>query len=345
MNVSEWLFSLAWLFGCPLAISGVLTALLIRGAPRLGLVDYPSDRKVHTRPTPRGGGLAIFAAVLVSSLLPAFFSFQLLLAAAIFLLGLLDDLRPLPWQFRLFAQFGVSLLAVLFCLPPVSWPIRAAAVVWIAALINAFNMLDNMDALSGGVAWIAAGFLAAASPTRAEWGPLVILMGTLSGFLWFNRPPARIFMGDAGSTFLGFTLGVSSAQVALREGGPSWSPVVPLCILAVPCYDLVSVVLLRLSQGRSPFHADKQHLSHRLVGRGLSGWTAVRVIYLLAVASGASGLILYYAVTTPTAAGLVVGQFVVWWTALAVTEFATKESRHVSQTQNNAGPDSGSAGP
>ncbi len=349
MNVLDTLAGAAGWFGCSLAISWLLTAFLIRWAPRLGLVDYPSERKFHTRPTPRGGGLAIFAAILVSLLLLAIFNFQLLFAAAIFLLGLLDDLRPLPWQARLLVQFSVSLLAVLFCLPPVSWPIRAASIVWIAALINAFNMLDNMDALSGGVAWIAAGFLAAASwlgpsPPFAEWRLFLILMGALSGFLWFNRPPARIFMGDAGSTFLGFTLGLGSVQIALREGGPPWSPVVPLCILAVPCYDLLSVVLLRLSQGRSPFHADKQHLSHRLVGRGLSAWTAVRTIYLLALASGASGLILY-AVTTPIVSGLVVGQLGVWWITVAVLEFATKESRHVSQTENYAGPHSGSAGP
>jgi UDP-GlcNAc:undecaprenyl-phosphate GlcNAc-1-phosphate transferase len=210
-------------------------------------------------------------------------------------------------------------------------------------MINAFNMLDNMDALSGGVAWIGAAFLAAtswlrASPDPAAWGPFVVLMGALSGFLWFNRPPARIFMGDAGSTLLGFLLGLGSVQVALRPDGPSWSLGVPLCILAVPCYDLLSVVLLRLSQGRSPFHADKQHLSHRLVGRGLSGLTAVCVIYLLALASGASGLILY-AVTSWTVAVLVVGQLGVWWIALAVMEFATKESRYVSQTQTNAGTD------
>ena len=95
--------------------------------------------------------------------------------------------------------------------------------VWIAGLINAFNMLDNMDALSGGVAWIAAGFLAVVPwlvgrPAVEEWGPYVILMGALSGFLWFNHPPARIFMGDAGSTFLGFMLGLGSVQAALRDG-------------------------------------------------------------------------------------------------------------------------------
>ena len=346
MNVPDWLPLLAWLFGFPLAVSWLLTALLIRWAPRLGLVDYPSERKVHTQPTPRGGGLAIFAAAtLLPYLLPSIFDsqssifdYQYLLSALIFLVGLFDDLRPLPWPIRLTVHFAAAIVAVLFCLPPRPWFLRAAAVVWIAGLINAFNMLDNMDALSGGVAWIAAGFLAvlswlATASSVSEWGPFVILMGSLSGFLWFNRPPARIFMGDAGSTFLGFMLGLGSVQVALGFGAPPWSWLVPPCILAVPCYDLLSVVLLRLSQGRSPFHADKQHLSHRLVNRGLSKWMAVRVIYLLALASGTSGMIIYV-VRDWTTAGLIIGQLAVWWIALAVMEFATKEHRHDTQAQN-----------
>lgn len=349
MNVPPFAFTVAWLFVGPLAISWLLTALLIRWAPRLGLVDYPSERKVHTQPTPRGGGLAIFAALFLALLaLAVFFNFRFsfffnlpwILAAEIVFLGLLDDLRPLPWQFRLIIQLAVSCLAAIFCLPEwCPWFVRAAAVVWIAGIINAFNMLDNMDALSGGVAWIAAGFLAVLAWLErttivVEWGIFVTLMGALSGFLWFNRPPARIFMGDAGSTFLGFMLGLGSLQVILREGGsPWWFWLVPLCILAVPCYDLVSVVLLRLSQGRSPFHADKQHLSHRLAGRGLSKVTAVRVIYLFALASGASGLLLYV-VRDESIASLTVGQFATWWTALALMEFATKEPRHDTQTQN-----------
>jgi UDP-GlcNAc:undecaprenyl-phosphate GlcNAc-1-phosphate transferase len=328
----------AWLIGLPLAISWLLTALLIRWAPRLGLVDYPSDRKVHVQPTSRGGGLAIFAAVLAVSYQLSAISYQTLLATAILLLGLLDDLRPVPWSIRLIVQFAVSLVAVLLCLPSCPWFIRAGAVIWIASLINAFNMLDNMDALSGGVAWIAAGFLAVLSwlgtpEAVAEWGMFVSLMGALSGFLLFNRPPARIFMGDAGSTFLGFTLGLGSVQVILRDGEAPWSWLVLPCILAVPCYDMLSVVLLRLSQGRSPFHADKQHLSHRLAGRGLSNWTSVRVIYLLALASGASGMILYV-VRDPMIASLIVGQLAFWWLALAVMEFATKEHRHDTQAQN-----------
>jgi UDP-GlcNAc:undecaprenyl-phosphate/decaprenyl-phosphate GlcNAc-1-phosphate transferase len=346
MNEHSLAFTAGRLFALPLAISWILTALLIRWAPRLGLVDYPSERKVHTQPTPRGGGLAIFAAATLSSSLLLsssdsrlfFFDSQYFLSVSIFLLGLFDDIRPLPWPIRLTVQFAVTVLAVLFCLPPGPWLVRAAAVVWIAGHINAFNMLDNMDALSGGVAWIAAGFFAVLSSlstgsSLAEWGPFVVLMGALSGFLWFNRPPARIFMGDAGSTFLGFMLGLGSVRVALDFSAPPWSWLALLCILAVPCYDLLSVVLLRLSQGRSPFHADKQHLSHRLVNRGLSMGMAVRVIYLLALASGTSGVILYV-VRDWTTAGLIIGQLTIWWTALAVMEFATKEHRHDTQAQN-----------
>src|SRR5215469_6274061 len=116
MNVPEWLRLSAWLVGCPLAISWLLTALLIRWAPRLGLVDYPSARKVHVQPTPRGGGLAIFAAVSALSYQLSAISYQTLLATAILLLGLLDDLRPVPWPIRLIVQFAVSLAALLLCL-------------------------------------------------------------------------------------------------------------------------------------------------------------------------------------------------------------------------------------
>ncbi len=328
MSVPEWLWSLAWWFVCPLAVSWLLTALLIRWAPRLGLVDYPSERKVHTVPTPRAGGLAIFAALSVLGFRVSPTVWEPALGAAVVVLGFLDDFRPLRWQLRLAVQLGVAVVAVRFCLPPQAWFVRTAMVLWIAGLINAFNMLDNMDALSAGVAWIAAGFLGILAWSEGvDWMPYVAIMGALAGFLWFNFPPARIFMGDAGSTFLGFTLGLGSLQVVLHESAPAWSWLAAPCILAVPCYDLTSVVLLRLSQRRSPFHADKQHLSHRLADRGLSKWTAVRTIYLLALASGASGLIVY-AVSEARAAMLVLGQLAFWWIALAVIEFAIKESRH-----------------
>jgi UDP-GlcNAc:undecaprenyl-phosphate GlcNAc-1-phosphate transferase len=325
-------------FACPFLIAWVLTAGLIRWAPRLGLVDYPSVRKVHTHPTPRGGGLAIFIALVLTawlisplSPLPSSFFRLLLLGLCVVVLGLADDLRPLPWQVRLCVQAGVAVAAVLVSLPPTGWSVRVLAVLWIVGLINAFNMLDNMDALSGGVAWIAAGFLVVAG-VMLHWSgadhsvasvlPYLMLMGALSGFLWFNAPPARIFMGDAGSTFLGFILAVGGIDAALRDAGHPWSWAVPLCIFAVPCYDLVSVVLLRLRQGRSPFHADKQHLSHRLVQRGCSSPVAVRLIYVLALASGVAGLLLYF-VASWTGAVLVLLHLALWWAALAGIEYFT----------------------
>jgi UDP-GlcNAc:undecaprenyl-phosphate GlcNAc-1-phosphate transferase len=314
-------------FALPFAVAVPGTALLIRLAPRLGLLDMPAARKVHTTPTPKGGGLAIVAAVALTSAVfwwtntfgsPVHLA-QLGLGLVIALLGLVDDLRPLPWQLRLGVQAVVAAAAVPVCLPDVGIVTGAAAAFWMVAMINAFNMLDNMDALSAGVAFLAAGWLALAAGAAGAL-PHVMLMGALLGFLCFNRPPARIFMGDAGSTFLGFTLGVETARAGLAPNGPPWVWALPLAILAVPCYDMTSVVFLRLKQGRSPFHADKQHLSHRLVERGLSKKAAVGVIYLLALASGATGLALLL-VTTPLAATLVGGQFVVWWVAFAVVEW------------------------
>jgi UDP-GlcNAc:undecaprenyl-phosphate GlcNAc-1-phosphate transferase len=245
-----------------------------------------------------------------------------LLALVIVLLGLVDDLRPLPWQLRLGVQAVVTAVAVFLYLPDVTGWGRAAAVLWVVGLINAFNMLDNMDALSGGVAWIAAGCLGVAAwlqqPAAAL--PYLTLMGALTGFLYFNRPPARIFMGDAGSTFLGFFLGLGGLQVSLAEGGRPWSWLLMPCAFAVPCYDLLTVVTLRLAQGRSPFHADKQHLSHRLVARGLRPPVAVAAIHLLALAGGAGGLLLY-CVTSWTAAILVGVQLALVWTAILLVEF------------------------
>lgn len=325
-------------FALAFAVSWLLTAGLIRWAPRMGLIDQPDPRKVHTQPTPRAGGLAIFAALLLTTAVFAAFNLQSsigilgwLLAAVIVALGLADDIRPLPWQVRLAAQAVVAVVAVAWVLPPASWPVRAATVFWVLSLVNAFNMLDNMDALSAGVAWVAAGCLALApqpvwAPDGSPWLAYLAFMGALTGFLWFNHPPARIFMGDAGSTFLGFFLALASLRLVFGETAAEdatqrpWTLAAPVLILAVPWYDLTTVVALRLAQGRSPFHADKQHLSHRLVALGLGPPAAVRVIYLLALASGAAGLVLYH-LPDAVGAGLLGVAFVSLWAAVAGVEY------------------------
>ena len=311
------------------------TALLIQIAPRVGLIDLPNDRKVHTTPTPRGGGIAVVLSSLLVSVVVVYWYpeqnsilWQILLALPVALLGLADDLRPIPWPPRLLAQGVAASVAVLILAPDLSFASFPVAVLWVVGLTNAFNMLDNMDALSAGVAFLTAGALAGGlivgNPSHSfEWDqglPYFILIGGLLGFLAFNRPPARIFLGDVGSMYIGFFLATGSLRTLPTSAGPDWRWFVPLCLMATPCYDLTTVVLLRLSQGRSPFHPDKQHLSHRLTDRGLSKPLAVLVIYLCTIASGTAGLLLY-TVDCWTGAMFVVLQLALWWAALAVTEF------------------------
>jgi UDP-GlcNAc:undecaprenyl-phosphate GlcNAc-1-phosphate transferase len=335
------------------AIAWTLTALLIRLAPILGLIDRPSDRKVHTQATPRGGGLAIFAAVVLALTWAGQFSDlgrQRELSVQVFgcalvivVVGLIDDWHSLPWYLRLVAQIAVAFRAVYVSVPNVGWPEIAVAALWVVAMTNAFNMLDNMDALSAGVALIAAGFLAAAflrveppHQVGATIMPYLVLIAALAGFLWFNRPPARIFMGDSGSTFLGFFLGIGSVRLAWpswpitaeRVLSP-WGRAVSLAILAVPCYDMASVIFLRLKQGRSPFHADKQHLSHRLVERGLSRRAAVGDIWLLALLSGTAGLVMAYA-PTPVIAAVGGGLLAAWWVIFAIIEWSWRRKARMS---------------
>jgi UDP-GlcNAc:undecaprenyl-phosphate GlcNAc-1-phosphate transferase len=316
-----------------LVISWLLTALLMRWSHRLGLVDLPSARKVHSQPTPRGGGLAIYVGAAAGSCclgnsgvgdaLPL-----LAISLAIVLLGLVDDWRPLPWQLRLGVQLAIAAAVVSFSFANLGWLRGGAAVLWIVALTNAFNMLDNMDALSAGVATIAAIFLGlavcqAGKAKDWDWGislSYLPFVGACLGFLWFNRPPARIFMGDAGSTFLGFFLGVRSLAFATGPAAPAHARAALLFILAVPLYDMASVIALRLWQGRSPFHADKQHLSHRLTQLGLSRPASVGIILLLALASGLAGLLLL-SLTNAYLALLVALQFSTWWLAIAGMEY------------------------
>jgi UDP-GlcNAc:undecaprenyl-phosphate GlcNAc-1-phosphate transferase len=327
---SPSLFPVAF-FLLPFLVSWLLTASLLRLAPRLGLFDDPQPNKFHRQRTPGGGGLAIYLAMCVSTLLlsPRWEGDALRvlsLGLVIVLLGLVDDLRPLPWQLRLVVQTGAAIAAAWTLPADLAWFARAAAVIWIVGLTNAFNMLDNMDALSAGVAWIAAAFLALAFWFGLDEGrhgqmglSYVVLMGALSGFLWFNRPPARIFMGDAGSTFLGFFLAVTSLEAHLGEAPGPQRLAVPLCILAVPWYDMASVVALRLWQKRSPFHGDQQHLSHRLVKLGVKPQSAVGVIYLLALASGAGGLLI--SLVPVAGAFLEILQLACWWLAVAAIEY------------------------
>jgi UDP-GlcNAc:undecaprenyl-phosphate GlcNAc-1-phosphate transferase len=221
-------------------------------------------------------------------------------------LGLIDDLSGLGWQQRLAVQLFVAgglvaggVRGTLFVeIPWIGW---AATVLWIVVLTNAFNFLDNMDGLSAGIGLIAAAVFAAimlggtALPHLFVGGFLLLLAGALAGFLVYNWPPAKIFMGDTGSCLIGLWLACMTIVGTFYEYGQTGTHVIlaPLCVLAVPLYDFCSVVLIRVSQGRSPFHADKCHFSHRLVELGMSRGQAVLTIHLITLTTGLGGVLLY----------------------------------------------------
>jgi len=236
--------------------------------------------------------------------------FVLACGTVLMVLGLADDVRKLDWKFRLVIEllvasavvFGRGWKLTLF----LDWPVLTGvvSVLWIVGLVNSFNMLDNMDGLSAGVAAIAATMLAvvlllvpepaSSYPQLFVAGFLFVLVGALVGFLFHNRPPARIFMGDAGSYFVGFCLAVMTILATFSGNGlPRHAILAPLCVLAVPIYDTISVVCIRLRAGRSPFEGDTNHFSHRLVALGLTKGQAVLTIYLTTAACGLGALLLH----------------------------------------------------
>jgi UDP-GlcNAc:undecaprenyl-phosphate GlcNAc-1-phosphate transferase len=310
--------------------------------PRFGLIDRPGKRKIHTAPMPTSGGLAIWLALVLplavgqlllwaagngdAVSLPGLLAFvrphwsglgaqsgrlwQMLAGGTVLmLLGLWDDRRGLPWPVRLAVETAVALVMVrcgwrMTLFVDLPWLTGTLSVLWIVGLINSFNMLDNMDGLSAGVAAIAATMLttmmllapapAGAAPHLFVAGFLLVFLGALIGFLGHNRPPARLFMGDAGSYLIGFLLAmVTLAATFAGPGVPRHAILGPLCVLAVPLYDTMTVVFIRLCSGRSPFVGDKSHFSHRLVELGMTKGQAVLTIYLATATCGLGALLLY----------------------------------------------------
>ncbi len=324
-------------------ISWVVVGMVKRYAQTLGLIDKPNARKVHTVPIPLGGGIGIWSGVIgcfgigtlglvliqqggmipegwipdhlrehVPGLLARGMQIWVLVGGGTILafLGLMDDRYGLDWKIRLGIEFLVAGSVVywqhlqLTAFIGIPWLTSMLSVLWIVMLINSFNMLDNMDALSGGVAAIICGMLAwmlIVTPEGSRGQPqlfvaamLLVLLGALLGFLKHNWPPATIFMGDAGSYFIGYWIAIASL-LSTYTGAKGESPhavVAPLCVLAIPLYDMLSVIYIRCREGRSPFHADKRHFSHRLVELGMTKKQAVATIYLATVTCSLGALLL-----------------------------------------------------
>jgi UDP-GlcNAc:undecaprenyl-phosphate GlcNAc-1-phosphate transferase len=257
-------------------------------------------------------------------------------------LGLVDDLRGLDWRVRLLVQTAVAGALVwrwegwrlsLYLLDQ-PWATIPISVLWIVGMINSFNMLDNMDGLAAGVAAIAAAMLVIVLLTTPDpitrqpqlfvAGFLLVLTGSLLGFLWHNRPPARLFMGDAGSYLVGYCLATATSMATFTGGNlPPHTILAPLCILAVPLYDTTTVVLIRLRQGRSPFEGDKNHFSHRLVELGMTKGQAVLTIYLVTATCGLAGLLLHK--VDATGAVVVVLQVLCMMAVICVLEMSGRK--------------------
>ncbi len=233
---------------------------------------------------------------------------------ALHVVGLIDDRRPLgPWVKMTVmavvalvvawpsAGMDTRLLTLLDGRVGGAWLSVLVTVVWFVAVTNAFNFIDNMDGLCAGVAAVAGACFLAAALIGGQWfvaGTLALVVGSCLGFLVFNFPPARVFMGDGGSLVVGFCMAFLTTRTTyLPEGDAAgdwrwYGVLMPVVVLAIPLYDLVSVTLVRVSQGKSPFVGDLQHFSHRLVRRGLSKRAAVLVIYGFTLVTGLAGVLL-----------------------------------------------------
>jgi UDP-GlcNAc:undecaprenyl-phosphate GlcNAc-1-phosphate transferase len=229
----------------------------------------------------------------------------LLCALILFLLGLWDDKKSLGPFFKLIVQFAVAIIAAAFADVRVELFIEnkiitaALSAVWIVLIINAFNFLDNMDGAAAGIAVIASCILFTAAVISRQvfiGGLALVFTGTLLGFLVFNFPPAKIFAGDAGSLVIGFFLALLTLRTTYyheAQSGQWYSVFTPLIVMAVPLYDFISVTILRIKQGKSPFVGDTQHFSHRLKKRGLSDTQTVLSLYLATLCTGLGATFLY----------------------------------------------------
>ena len=378
-------FPILSLAGLSFILSWMGTLAMKHVAPRIGFVDKPGGRKIHAKPKPLGGGVAIFWAFALPMLvglavvhwgqppvslnakiphLPDYWSGMrlrspmavgmLLAAAVMHVMGLIDDRRALGPYLKLFVQLGV-VTALVLALPELRiltalGPIVSAmlTILWIAAITNAFNFLDNMDGLSAGVAAVCTSAflittLTIQPPQLFVAAALALLLGALLGFLCFNFNPASIFMGDSGSLVIGLLLGILTVRTTyLPPGqnlGSGWYAVfAPVIVLALPLYDLLVVSMIRILRGQSPFKGDTNHFSHRLVARGMSPRGAVLCLYLVSAATSIAAIILPHAPNTFSAVLLFAQTMLILGVVMLLEQHplpAQRERQAAVKTENN----------
>lgn len=299
------------------AFTFATTPLVRRFAFKIGAIDIPKDnRRMHKKPTPRIGGLAIIFGFTVATLCFAQPSRQLygtLAGAAIIaVMGVIDDCKNLPAKLKFVIQIIAALVVVFagdikidvftnpnflsdnpyWVLP--EWLSVTLTVIWIVFITNAVNFIDGLDGLAAGVSAIMSISLVFISIRVGEYSIAILgiaLMGSCFGFLPFNFNPAKIFMGDTGSTFLGFMLTTLSIQGVFKSYAVI-SFAVPLLILGLPLFDALFAMIRRILRGQSPMTADRGHLHHRLVDMGFSQKQTVFILYAISGVLGITAVLL-----------------------------------------------------
>ena len=305
--------------------TALATPLVRHAALGLGAVDEPAARRVHTRRVPRLGGIAIVVGFFAPLLLlfamrthagVVFFSNQrttlglIVGAALVVAAGLIDDLKGLGAKAKLAIQIAAAVAAYAggmrvdgIDLPWIGalnlgWLALPATVLWIVGIVNAMNLIDGLDGLAAGVAFFAClTNFTIASMTGNVYILLITasLGGAVTGFLFYNFNPAKIFMGDSGSMFLGFLLASASLLGAGTQKSPTFiAIVVPILALGLPITDMLMTIARRFLGRRSIFAADREHIHHRLLDMGLTHRRSVLSLYLLSVAFTVVALVAYF---------------------------------------------------
>ena len=301
--------------GIAIIISFLATPLVKALAYKVGAIDVPKDgRRMHKTPIPRLGGLAIFLAFLLSTLLFAEIDRQmkgiLMGAVIIVILGVLDDIMTLRAIPKFLVQIAAAAVVVYHgcSIQFISNPIITSSapyinlgvwsvpvtIIWIVAITNAVNFIDGLDGLAVGISAISTASLLVIALLVAESNICIILaalLGACLGFIPYNMNPAKIFMGDTGSTFLGFILATLSIQ-GLFKLYAIISFAVPFLILGVPIFDICFAVLRRLAKGQSPMQPDRGHVHHRLIDMGFNQKQSVAIAYMITAILGLSAVVL-----------------------------------------------------
>lgn len=299
-------------------VSLVATPLVKKLAHKVGAIDIPKDdRRVHKRPIPRLGGLAIYLGFLISVLLfleiNKAIAGMLVGASIIVLMGIIDDIKPLPAKIKLLIQIVAAFILIVFGIRidfisnffksgeiiPLSIFSIPITIFWVVGITNTVNLIDGLDGLAAGISTIAAITLAYVAyvnqtiiPNADQTAILTLIVaGACIGFLPYNFNPAKIFMGDTGSLFLGYILAAISINGSIK-GATTLAIVVPILALGLPIFDTAFAILRRIYNGRPIMEADKGHLHHRLLSIGLCQKRAVLILYLISSMLGLSAAFL-----------------------------------------------------